>query len=162
MPELVTERAGEKRLEYVDVDDAARVDRDAAGRVHPGVGRKDTECAEEPGRRKREADQEVGTRAQALPAVEVDADEDRLHEEGQALDCKPEAEGGAEAAHHSRPQDPELEREDRPGDRADRELHGHDDRPAAGDGQRDLVLAPDADALHQEGQGRERDAQGDE
>ena len=110
VPELVAECTGEKRLEDVDIDDAPRVDGDATGRVHPRVGRQHAERTQEPGRRKGQADQEVGSRAQAIPAVEVDADEDRLHEEGKAFDGEAEAKRGAEAAHHPRPQDPELER----------------------------------------------------
>ena len=58
---------------------------------------------------------EVRPRREAIPAVDVDADEDRFHEEGEAFDREAEPEDAAEGAGEVRPEQPHLEAEDRPG-----------------------------------------------
>src|SRR5207245_9751068 len=98
-------------------------------------------------------------RAETGPAIEVDADKDGLEEEGQALDSKAQAESRAKAAHQPRPQNAELERQDRAGHSPDRELNRHDHGPSAGNSQRDRILLEDADAVHQQGVSGKRDAE---
>jgi len=95
------------------------------------------------------------TRRQPAPAVEVDADEDRLQEEGDAFDRKTDAENVAEPAHHARPEDPELEGEDRSCHGTYSELDRHDNRPAASQTQRRRIVAAKPDAFHQHGKERE-------
>ena len=77
--------------------------------------------------------EEVRARREAVPPVDVDRDEDRLAEEEQALDREGEAEDLAPLLHEPRPQQPELEREDRPGHDPDREQDQHHLRPALGE-----------------------------
>jgi len=48
----------------------------------------------------------VRARRQAVPAIDVDADEDRLEKEGEALDREAEAEHAAEGGGELRPQQP--------------------------------------------------------
>ena len=85
-----------------------------------------------PGDADRHAAPEVHLRRQPVPAVEVDADEDRLGEEREALDRERQAHDVAVGGHPPRPEDPELERQDRARDRADREQHREHLRPRAG------------------------------
>ena len=70
-----------------------------------------------PGEHDRHAGPEVRPRFQAPPAVDVDGDENRFREEEQPLDGERHAERGAEAPHERRPEQPELEGEDRAGHR---------------------------------------------
>ena len=65
-----------------------------------------------------------GPRREPVPAVDVDGDEDRLQEEEDPLDREADPEDVAEAAHEPRPEQAELEGEDRAGDGADGEQHG--------------------------------------
>ncbi len=97
-----------------------------------------------PAEHDRQAGPEVRPRAEPVPAVDVDRDEDGLEEEEDSLDGERDAVRGAEAAHQPRPQQPELERQHRARHRADGEEHGRDLRPALGQQQRLLVAAPDA------------------
>ena len=83
-----------------------------------------------PGDHDRDPDPEVRARRKPVPAVDVDRDEDRLGEERDALEREGEPEDVAEVRHELRPQQPELEREDRPGDDPDREQDQHHLRPA--------------------------------
>src|SRR4051794_22241172 len=75
---------------------------------------------------------EVRPGGQALPAEDVDRDEDRLEEEEDPLDREQHAEDLAEAAGELRPQQAELEREHGPGHGADCERHRHHLRPSPG------------------------------
>ena len=115
--------------------------------------------AAEAGDRDGHAGPEVRPAGQALPAVDVDRDEDRLDEEEDALDREGRPEDVAEAAHELRPQQAELEREHRAGDRADGERHGRDLRPALREPQRDLVVAPQPEVVGDQDHRREGHAE---
>ncbi len=131
-----------------------------AGRVvHPGVDRHDAEGADHPGDAHRHQHQQVLTRRHPAPAVEVDAEEDRLDEERQPLEGERQPEHVAEAAHQPRPEHSHLEAEHRAGHGTDGEEHGRDLRPALGEHQRDRVVAHDAAAVHHEDHRREGDAE---
>jgi hypothetical protein len=67
---------------------------------------------------------------QPVPSVRVNTDEDRLEEEGEPLQREPEPEHVPEVSHPLRPQQPQLERQDRPGHDTDREQREHDPGPA--------------------------------
>src|SRR5215212_4344070 len=71
--------------------------------------------------------------AEPVPAVDVDRDEDRLDEERDALQPERDPEDLAERGHEVRPQQPDLEGEDRPGHHADGEDQQRDLRPALGE-----------------------------
>ena len=77
--------------------------------VHPGVGGDDREGAADPGDHHRDSRPEVGPAAEALPAVYVDGEEDRLGEEEDPLDRERDPEGVGVALHEPRPEQAELE-----------------------------------------------------
>ena len=116
----------------VDVGDFAVDEVEAPRLVHPGVGRDDRERPGEPGDHDRDGGQHVGLWRQPVPGVEVDAEEDRLGEEPDPLDGERQTDDLAVGPHQPRPQDPQLERQDRPGHGPDREQHPHRPPPAAG------------------------------
>lgn len=104
----------EHRGQRLHVDDLAVREAEAAGLVHPGVDRDDEERRREPADHDGDAGQQVLPGRKAVPAVEVDADEDGLEEEGDALDRERQPDDVSEPAHELRPEDAHLEREDRP------------------------------------------------
>ena len=110
----------------------------------------------------RDPGQHVRARRQAVPAVDVDRDEDRLDEEREALEREREAEDVAVGGHELRPQEPELEREDRPGHDADGEQADHRLRPAPGERHEQRVATAPAEPLEAEHERRERHAEADE
>jgi hypothetical protein len=67
------------------VRDVTVVELEAAGDVHPGVGGDDEESGGDGRQRQRESSQPVQPRRDPIPAVEVDAKEDRLDKESEAL-----------------------------------------------------------------------------
>src|SRR3954449_13479609 len=156
---LVPEGAVEEHAHGSDVDDPPVAQGEAGGLVHPAVGGDDRQRAAEARRRPRHAGPEVRPRAHAVPAVDVDRDEDRLEEEEQPLDREWDAEGCAEAAHQPGPQQAQLEREHGPGHRPDGEEDGGDLRPAAGQHERLLVALAQPAPVGDEHQERERDAE---
>ena len=130
--------------------------------VHPAVDGDHRTSSRESRRGDDEAAQEVRPRRQPVPAVDVDRDEDRLDEEREALDREGEAEDLAPTLHELRPQQAELEREDRAGDDADREEDQHHLRPALGERLVDRVAGPQVQPLHEEDDRRERDPEADQ
>ena len=106
--------------------------------------------------------EEVHARRQAVPAVDVDRDEDRLEEEREALEPERDAEHVAERRHELGPEQPELEREDRARHDADREQDRHRVRPALGQRLVERVPGTQPQALEEEHHRRERDAEADE
>ena len=121
---LVRNRRVEDHLQRIDVGDlAGRIERVPLGLVHPGVDGHDRERAADPADHDRDAGPEVRPPRQALPAEDVDRDEDRLEEEEDALDREQHAEDLAEATRELRPQQAELERQHRARHGADRERH---------------------------------------
>ena len=133
------------------------------GRVlHPAVDADHHQRAAEAGDHDRDPGEHVRARRQAVPAVDVDRDEDRLDEEREALERERQAEDVAVGGHELRPQQPELEREDRPRHDADREQGDHRLRPAAGEREQQRVAAAAAEPLHPQDERRERDAEAHE
>ena len=136
--------------------------REALWRVHPRVHGDHRVGAADPADHDRHAGPEVGPAAEPVPAEDVDRDEDRLEEEEDPLDREQDPEHVAEAPGERRPQQAELEREHRPGDRPDGEGHGGDLRPAPGELERDRVIALEADVVGDQHQRREGDAEAGE
>ena len=132
--QLVPEvRVLKQRSERVNVDDLPSAQAKPAGMVHPGV---DCDHHQRPGEaadHDRDPAQQVGAPRQAPPPIDVDADEDRLHEEGEAFDREPEAEHAGEPAGEVRPQQTHLEAQHRARDGADGEQRNHHARPAPGE-----------------------------
>ena len=134
--ELVLDGVVEDHRPDVDVGDRPRrVHGEAAGLVHPRVGRHDHQGAQQADDRDGHAGPEVRPRAQAPPAEDVDRDEDRLEEEEDALEGEGQPDHVAEAIEEARPQEAHLEAEDRPGDGPHREADGRHLRPALGQAQ---------------------------
>ena len=105
---------------------------------------------------------EVRPPGEALPAEDVDRDEDRLEEEEDALDRERDPEDLAEAARELRPQEAELERQHRAGDGAHGERHRRHLRPALRELQRVGVVAAQAEVVGDQHHRREGDAEAGE
>ncbi len=105
----------------------------AARVVHPGVNGDHERRSRHPREHDRQATEQVGARRQPIPPVHVDADEDRLEEERKPLERETEAEHAAERADEVRPENAELEAEDRTGHDSNREQRDHHLRPAPRD-----------------------------
>jgi hypothetical protein len=101
----------------------------------------------------------VQARRQPLPAVGVDAHEDGLDEEREALQREAEAEDVPEVGHPLRPQRAELEGQDRSGDHAHREQREHDARPAPGQDAVEVIAGAQVTVLGEQDQHGERDAE---
>ena len=91
---------------------------------------------------------------QPPPAEDVDRDEDGLGEEEQPLERERDTEGLAPLAHELRPQEAELEGQDRPGHRPHGERHGHVLRPALGQSKGIGIIVPDPPVVGDEGHRR--------
>src|SRR6266404_2621359 len=130
--------------------------------VHPAVHRDHHQRAGEAGEDDGEAAEEMHARRETAPSVRVDADEDRLEEEREALDREAEPEHAAERAGERGPQQPHLEAEDRAGDDAGREQRGHDLRPPPRDRAVNGIAGAEVPPLEVEHERRERDAEADE
>ena len=120
------------------------VELEAARRVHPGVRGDDGEGAQQREERERGAEPQVHARVQAIPAEDVDRDEDRLEEEREPLDRERQPEHVAEPPQQARPQQAHLERQHRAGHGTDGEGHAHHLRPAARQPERRLVAVAEA------------------
>jgi hypothetical protein len=132
---------------------------EARRRVHPRVRRDDEERRCETADDEREATEEVGAWCEAIPAVEVERQEDRLDEEGEALEAERHADDAAGEFHEPRPEQPELEREHRAGDGADAEGHREGLRPGAGELAVDVVLRAQPEAFGDHEQDGHADAE---
>src|SRR6185503_15593397 len=93
------------------------------------------------------------------PAVQVDAEEDRLEEEREALERERQADDPARDVGEARPQQAELEGDDRAGDGADGEEDRERLRPAPGEGAPGRVAGPQVEALGGEHHDRQADAE---
>ncbi len=140
----------------------ALIEREALRFVHPGVGGDDGHRAADSGHHDRYTGPEMRPWLQPAPAVDVDRDEDRLGEEEQTLDRERDSEGCAEASHECRPQQPELERQDRPRDCAYRERHGHVLRPTLGELQGRCVVVLHRSVVRDERHERPRNTERNE
>src|SRR6185437_8050819 len=111
----------EERAHRMHVDDVAAAGKTkAGGMVHPPVDRDHRQRAGETGDRDRDAAREMRARRETVPAVDVDPDEDRLHEEGEALDREAKPEHASEGPGETGPEETHLEAENRAGDDAGR------------------------------------------
>src|SRR5437588_10308808 len=97
--------------------------------VRPAVDRDHRQRTCEASNRDRDAAGEMGARGEPPPAVDVDTDEDRFHEKGEAFNRKSETEDAAEGGGEARPQEAHLEAEDRPRYDPSREQGRHHPRP---------------------------------
>ena len=97
------------------------------------------------------------SRRQPPPPVHVDADEDRLDEEREALDREAQPEHRPERGHEVGPQQAHLEAEDRAGDDPDREQRDHHLAPPLGERQVQLVASAQVQPLDEDHHRRERD-----
>ncbi len=157
--DLVGDRGVEDDLQRLDVGDLPVDEREPLRLIHPGVGGDHGEGAAEPGDHDRNARPEVRPAREPLPAVDVDRDEDRLHEEEDPLDREQDPEHAAEAPRELGPQEPELERQHGAGDGAHREGHRRDLRPALRELQCVGVVAAKSDVVGDQHDRREGDAQ---
>jgi hypothetical protein len=130
--------------------------------VHPAVDRDHRQRPGDAGNRDRDAAGEVGARGEPAPAVDVDADEDRLHEKGEAFDRKSETEDAAEAGGETRPQQAHLETEDRARYDPGRKQGRHHLRPALRQRPVELVAGAQIEPLDEQHQCREGDPKADE
>ena len=130
--------------------------------VHPAVDGDHESRAREARDHDRDSGQHMRAGRQAVPAVDVDRDEDRLDEEGRALERERHPEHLAPLLHELRPQEAELEREDGAGDDADRKQDQHHLRPALGERLVGGVARAEPKPLAEEHHRREGDAEADE
>ena len=163
MHELVPEVAvAKQRLDGMHVDRLAVAQPEAGRVIHPAVDRDHRQRAGEAGDRDRDAAGEVGAGREAVPAVDVDADEDRLQEEGEALDREAKAEDVAEAGGEVGPEQAQLEAEDRPGHDPGGEQGHHHLRPAPRQRPIELVARAQVEPLDEQHHRREGDPEADE
>ena len=124
-----------RRVEHgrprIDVSDTPVVDCEAGRGVHPGVGSYDEEGGRDARHDDRDPRQQVCPRRKTVPAVEVDAQEDRLYEKGDALDGEGESDHLAVVGHQARPQHAEFDGEDGARHSAHGKEHTEHPRPAA-------------------------------
>ncbi len=154
--DLVGDRRVEDHLPRVDGGDLAGRRREPLRLVHPRVHRHDRIGAAEARDHDRDTRPEVRPRREVLPAEDVDRDEDRLEEEEDALDREQHPEHPAEPPRERGPQEAELEREHRAGDRSDREGHRHRLRPPLRQPQRIRVVAAQAAVVRDQHHRRKR------
>jgi hypothetical protein len=124
------QRVVEQRLPRVHVDRAAAAEGETGRVVHPAVDRDDEERARHAGDGDRNAAREMRPRLKPVPPISINTYEYGFEEEGEALKREAEPEHVTEVLHPHRPQQPELEGQDRAGDDAHREQREHDPRPA--------------------------------
>ena len=156
------EAVAEQRRERMDVEHPAVLEPESRRMIHPGV---DGDHHQRPGEacdRDRYAAAEVCPRCQTVPSVDVEPDEDRLHEEGEALDRKAEAEHAAESGREFRPQQAHLETQDRAGDDADGEQRRHHAGPAPGQPAIELIARAQIQPLDEQDDRRKRDPKADQ
>ena len=156
---LVGHRRIEDHLRNVDRSHVARRRRVPLRLVHPRVHCHNRERTAEACDHDRHARPEVGPRRKALPAEDVDRDEDRLEEEEDALDREQHTEHPPETPGERRQEQPELEREDGPGHGADRERHRHRLRPALREPQRVGIVTTQAPVVRDQHHRRQRHTQ---
>jgi hypothetical protein len=161
--ELVCQEAvAEQRCHRLDVDHPAALHAETRRVLHPCVDRDHGEGTGDTGDHDRQAADEVPARRQPVPPVDVDADEDRLHEEREALDGEPETEHGAERPSEARPQQAHLEAEDGAGHHAHREQGDQHPAPALREGSIDGVTGAEVPPLEEKDHQRERHPEADE
>src|SRR3954447_1908193 len=101
-------------------------------------------------------------RRQPVPAVDVDADEDRLEEEREALDRESEPEDRPEGPGEVRPQEAHLKAEDRAGDHPHGEEGDHHPGPSPGERAVEVVTRAQIEPLGEQHHRREGDSEADQ
>jgi hypothetical protein len=150
-------RVGEQRRPRMHIGCPA-VDQGEPRRVvHPPVHGDDEQRPGDPSDRDRDPGKEMRARREPVPAVRVDADEDGLEEEGEPLKREPEPEHVPEVLYPDRPQQTELEGQDRAGHHPDREQREHDPRPPAGERPVEVVPGPQVPPLGEQHDHGKRD-----
>src|ERR1700682_6271625 len=86
-------------------------------------------------------------RTEPLPAIEVEPEEDRLDEKGETFSRERKAEDAARERHEARPEESELEGQNRAGDCADGEEDSKRLRPPAGKHHPGFIVSPQGEAL---------------
>ena len=158
MHEFVPEIAvAEQRRQRVHVHGLAIPEREAAWMVHPGVDRDHHQRAGETGDCDRDPAREMRARGQAVPPIDVDANEDRLDEERETLEREAESEDAPERGREVGPQQAHLEAQDRAGDHAHREQRDHHLRPALRQRAVERIARAEVQPLRQQHHRRERD-----
>jgi hypothetical protein len=161
--ELVPEvRVGEQRMERMNVYDSTVAQCKALRVVHPAVDRDDHERSDDAGGRDRDARQEMRPRRHAVPAVDVDADEDRFEKEREPLDGESEPEHATERGREIRPEQTHLKAENCAGHHAGREQCDEHLRPAPGQNPEDLISGAQEAPLDEEDQRGKGDAEADQ
>jgi hypothetical protein len=95
----------------IDVGEASTGEREPGGLVHPGVDERDEERGGRAAHRDHHAGEQVHAARDAAAAVEVDAEEDGLGEEGVTLERERQPDRLAGRLHEARPEQAELERQ---------------------------------------------------
>ena len=159
VPEVSVREEGRPGL-HLDGD--AVGERESRGLIHPAIDGDDEERSRDARDHHRDAGCEVEPGGQPVPPVGVDGDEDRLDEERDALEGEAEPEHVPERGHEARPQQAELEAEDRARDHAEREEREHHLRPAAGEHAEQGIAGPQVAPLREQDHRGERDPEADE
>jgi hypothetical protein len=98
-------------------------------------------------------------RGEPVPAVQVDADEDRLEKEGGALQREGQADDGPRVGHEPREQEAQLEADDRARRRAHGKQHAEHLRPPAGEGTPHRIAGAQVHPLGHDHHQRQPDAE---
>ncbi len=131
-----------ERGQRVRVHEDAVGQGEPAGNLHPRVRRDHQHAGRHAAERDRDAGQPVRARREPVPAIQIEAEEDRLDEEGVALERERRSDHAARHRHEARPEQPQLEGERGAGHGADRERQRRRLRPLLRE--RAVVRAPRA------------------
>ena len=126
-------RVPKQRRYRLHVDRVAALKPEPGRVLHPRVHRQDHERAGNPREGYRNAAQEMQSRGESVPSVDVDGDEDRLDEEGDPLEREPQAKHIPERRHEAGPQEPHFEAENGSGHDPDGKQGEHRLRPTLGE-----------------------------
>ena len=117
-----TQRRGiQHHGEVVDLRGPTIDESKAGRRVHPRIHHHHKDRGSRAACRDQNPRGPMCLRGHALPPVEIDAEKDGFREEGESFEGEQKADDLARPSHEGGPQESELEREHRPGHRADGE-----------------------------------------
>src|SRR5690348_6160426 len=153
------ERVREKRRPRMRVHRLPVAQREPGRVVHPRVDRDDEERARDARHRDRDPGPEVQPRLEPVRAVGVDPDEAGSGAARCRLQREADRDRVADILDLTRPQQAELEGQDRAGDHAHREQREHDLGPAPGQGPVERVTGAQVTPLGEQDHDREGDAE---
>jgi hypothetical protein len=156
------QRVVEQRLPRVHVDRAAVAEGEPGRVVHPAVDGDDEQRAGHARDGDRDPAQKVRPRLEPVPAIGINPDKDGFEEEGETLQREAEPEHVPEVLHPHRPQQPQLEGQDRAGHDAHREQREHDPRPAFRQRPVERIAAAQVAVFGEQDEHGERDAEAHE